>query len=102
MSRLPTDPRARTLELSRRTAPHPGVPRMPDPQDEARLAALDERLAKTYAEAEDVSDRVDRFIDDVDSGEIFPNGVILAPVEEEDTLVTRIEEGRRAVRKAAR
>lgn len=35
---------------------------------------------------------IDRFADDVESGEIFPDGVVVTPVEDDDSLVRHLDE----------
>jgi hypothetical protein len=89
--RLPVDPRERRAELERRSAPDPNRPRL-STIDEATLRPVERKAAEAYANAEDAVDHLVQFAEDVGSGEISMDGVVVAPLEDDDSLVTHLEE----------
>lgn len=68
-SPIPTDPIERTRHLVRRSAPNPYRPRLSD-EDELAFAEVDSRAAAAYAEIEDVTDRMQRLVEDLSSSDI--------------------------------
>jgi hypothetical protein len=91
--RLPVDPRERKAELERRSAPDPHRPRLPTVDEEA-LLPVERKAAEAYACVEDAVDRITQFADDVGSGEISMDGVVVAPLDEDDSLVLHLQDMR--------
>jgi hypothetical protein len=81
---LPTGA-GRVIALVQRSAPDPTRPRLAD-EWETQLAEVEARSAGCYASMEDLSDRLDQFIQDLS------DGVVVEEIneEEDDSLVFHI------------
>lgn len=72
------------------------------PADERRLLAVEAGLEAAGNSADDVVAEVRRFTEDVESGGVIEGGIVLEPIEDNDSLVQHVEEGLQAVSRAQR
>ena len=77
---------SRTRELVRRSAPKRDRPRLPE-EYENQLHDIDREMAATYASMEDLEDRLDRCIDNLDD-----EGVVMRAISQDDSLAVQIED----------
>jgi hypothetical protein len=68
-----------------------------NPADEAKLAGSSAELADSIAQSERCTEALQQFAADVDSERISMDGVVLEPVDEDDSLVVHIEESLRGL-----
>jgi hypothetical protein len=89
-ARLPAEPRARALELVRRSLPNPQLQRMVLPADvEAEIQEMRNQRAEVYAALDDSSDRILTLREDIDR-----SGVVVDVVDDESSLVVAIDSAR--------
>lgn len=81
----PMRPRARTQR-----------PTLP-PEDEAKLAESSGELNAEIAESERCTAAMQRLADDVDSERISMAGIVLEPLDDEDSLVSHVEDALRGL-----
>lgn len=62
-------------------------------RDEQRLAPLARSLDQAMESVDGVVQDLSQFADDVDSDRVLVGGVILEPIDENDSLVTHVEDG---------
>lgn len=89
MDRLPTDPTERAMALVERARPSSTRPRLSDPALEAKLSASEQERAVRYTEREDLSDRLRRVTEMVDSSE---DGVIEVEIDDDPSIVRHVTE----------
>lgn len=67
------------------------------PEDEAKLADSSAELERTLAQADRCTADLQRFAADLDSERISMDGIVIDPVEDDDSLVIHVEESLRAL-----
>jgi hypothetical protein len=67
------------------------------PEDEAKLASSSAELADAIAETGRCTADLLQFTADVDSERISMDGIVLLPIEEEDSLVSHVEDALRGL-----
>lgn len=88
--RLPTDPRARSIEMVRRSAASPLAPPTGLPPDLDQVVRQCERdRSVIYAQLEDVLDRASRLADDIEQSGIV---VDVVDFDDEDSLVQSVDD----------
>lgn len=81
------------MSTIRRRMQRPTLP----PADEARLAATTADLHESIEESKRCVAEVQRFTQDMDSEKISMEGVVLEPVEDDDSLVMHVRESLRGL-----
>ena len=76
---LPDETLPRIKMLVENSAPNPNRPRLPE-EAEQRLAEVERKTAKTYAEAEETTHRIFRLADQISGG-----GVVKDTIDDEQT-----------------
>jgi hypothetical protein len=66
---------------------------------EATTATIKTERTRTRTAMHEAISTVENLLDSLDSGELGAGGIVLEPVEDDDTLVTRIETMRTAAAK---
>jgi len=61
------------------------------PEDERRIASVDAAARERMVSVEESMNRISAFAAEVDSGEFAPDGIVLEPMRNEDSLVIHIE-----------
>jgi hypothetical protein len=62
------------------------------PEDEAKLAEASSDLAHAVDDSQRQTRRMERLAADIDSDRILSGGIVLEPLDDDDSLVTHIEE----------
>lgn len=86
--RTPTPPMRPRARTQRPTLP---------PEDEAKLAESSAELSEATAQSARCTERLQKFASDVDSERISMEGIVLAPIEDDDSLVTHVEDALRGI-----
>lgn len=63
------------------------------PEDERRLALADARLESACESIDSAVAQASEFSDAIDSDRIAPDGVVIAPMDDGDSLVIHVEDG---------
>lgn len=65
-------------------------------EDDRRLALVDQQLDEACESVDEVIAAVEQFTEDVDSDRLAVDGVVLEPLDDEDSLVIHLAEHLRA------